>query len=136
MPDIYKPIRDNKHLFGLGFLNKAFYSGVREKLLEVANIMDSMPETYGQDGLSAEDKTVYLRYSLERNGRTIGEWFILEKDMSGDKHLQAFGLVRLSGNYPELGYINIAELHTRKDLKIDLDFKPTSLAAIQSQLAA
>ncbi len=136
MTDTYKTVRDNQNLFGAAFLRDAFYSSSRAKLLRVAEIMENMPVTYGQDGLSAEDKTVYLRYSIEKNGVTVGEWFILEKDMTGNKHQQAFGLAQIGNNYPELGYINIEQLHKYKGLKIDLDFEPTSLAKIQQKLAA
>ena len=136
MTDTYKTVRENQNLFGAAFLEAAFESGLSTKLLRVAEIMENMPVTYGQDGLSDKEKTVYLRYSMEKNGVTVAEWFILEKDMTGNKHQQAFGLARIGNNYPELGYINIEHLHKYKGLKIDLDFEPTSLAKIKQKLAA
>lgn len=62
-----------------------------------------MPKTYEQDG-KGEDAVAHLHYFI--NG---SDFYITEKDIE-DEQYQAFGLVSLNGNEPELGYISIKEL--------------------------
>ncbi|SEN75387.1 DUF2958 domain-containing protein, partial [Nitrosomonas marina] len=89
----------------------AFASGIRgeegqfikDKLIEIANIIKNMPQTYGQDGLG-DEAVVHLHYF-----KGSADWYITEKDME-DEQLQAFGLADLYGDGGELGYISIQEL--------------------------
>ena len=126
---------NNKNLFGSKFLKDTFYSKDRNKLIGLAKTMEEMPVTYGQDGLSNEEKIAYLRYVMKKGDEVVGEWYILEKDMCGGTHIQAFGLVQ-AGGYPELGYINIEQLHGTGCVFLDLDFKPTTLDKVYAALAA
>ncbi|SET44351.1 Protein of unknown function [Nitrosomonas marina] len=98
----------------------AFASGIRgeegqfikDKLIEIANIIKNMPQTYGQDGLG-DEAVVHLHYF-----KGSADWYITEKDME-DEQLQAFGLADLYGDGGELGYISIQELI---DSGVELDF--------------
>ncbi len=83
----------------------------KDKMVEIANTIQNMPQTYGQDGMG--DKAVaYLHYFMGGS-----DWYITEKDMD-DEQLQAFGLADL-GHGGELGYISIQELI---DSGVELDF--------------
>lgn len=96
-----------------------------DKLVEMAGIVSSMPQTYEQDGLG-DQAVVYLHYF-----RGNQDWWIMEKDSgtSGEpgQH-QAFGLADL-GYGGELGYISIVELLTY-EIELDLYFRPRTLAEL------
>lgn len=94
----------------------------KDKLIEVANVIRTMPKTYGQDGMG--DKAIaYLHYF--KGG---GDWHITEKDME-DEQLQAFGLADL-GYGGELGYINIQEL-IDTGVELDLYWTPKTIREIK-----
>jgi len=83
------------------------------KMVAVENIINSMPEVYGQDGLG-DKAIVYLHYF--KNGC---DWYITEKDsVVGEPQYQAYGYANL-GYGAELGYISIVEL---LDNNVELDF--------------
>ncbi len=86
----------------------------------------TMPKTYEQDG-KGNKAVAYLHYF--KGG---SDWYITEKDTE-DEQLQAFGLVSLNGDYPEIGYISIEEL---KKLNIELDFywEPKTIGEIKKDL--
>lgn len=90
--------------------------------------IDTMPVTYEQDG-KGDEAIVYLHYF---HGGF--DWYITEKDMSGEGHPQAFGLASMGG-WPELGYINIEEL-IHHGVELDLYFDPTTLGEIKKKLMA
>jgi hypothetical protein len=83
--------------------------------IEWANVIDTMPGTYDTDGmgLSAPARLHYF------NGGS--DWYITEKDKSGNGTRQAFGLAILNGDLQnaELGYISIDEL-VRNGVELDL----------------
>ena len=94
-----------------------------DKIVEMAGVIDTMPATYGQDGKG--DKAVaYLHYF---NGGS--DWYITEKDMEREQQ-QAFGMVSLNGDTPEIGYVSIEEL-IANNVELDLYWKPKTLAAIK-----
>ncbi|OGA98135.1 MAG: hypothetical protein A3E79_11815 [Burkholderiales bacterium RIFCSPHIGHO2_12_FULL_61_11] len=97
----------------------------RDKLLELAQVVETMPVTYAQDGLG-DEAVVHLHYFYGG-----GDWWITEKDIDGGVD-QAFGLVDL-GHGPELGYISIAELVSMRDMDIDLHWKPITLAQVKAE---
>jgi len=79
----------------------------------------AMPKTYQQDGLGM-DSIVHLHYF--RGG---ADWYITEKDMTGNGTQQAFGWADL-GYGGELGYISIAELVSNR-VEFDLYWKAKTL---------
>lgn len=95
-----------------------------DKMLEVANIVSTMPKTYEQDGMG-DDAVVYLHYF-----KGSSDWYITERDME-EEQLQAFGYAKI-GSEGELGYINIDDL-TRINVELDLYWKPKTIGAIKGQ---
>ncbi len=94
----------------------------KDKMVEIANTIQNMPQTYGQDGMG-DEAIVYLHYFMGGS-----DWYITEKDME-DEQLQAFGLADLGGG-SELGYISIQELI---DSGVELDFywEPKTIGEIK-----
>lgn len=94
------------------------------KILELANMVNTMPKTYEQDG-KGDQATAYLHYF---HGGS--DWYITEKDVDGGVK-QAFGYTILNGDedMAELGYISIEEL-TQCGVELDLHFTPCTLAAL------
>lgn len=97
----------------------------REKLRELERTIDTMPATYGQDGLG-DDAVVHLHYFFGS-----ADWWITEKDVEGGTP-QAFGLVDL-GHGPELGYISIDELVRMRGMDVDLHWKPVTLGELKAK---
>ena len=64
----------------------------------------------------------------------VGDWYIVERDSSDEQH-QAFGVACLSGEYPEKGYISIAEL-IASGIELDLHWTPKKLCEIEALAAA
>ena len=118
---ILKPFIAGSQLNALG---KACYGEEKQffynKLVEMADLITSMPETYGQDGV--KDPVAYLHYFLGGS-----DFYITEKDnnFDGAGQVQAFGLANI-GYGGELGYISISEL-IANNIELDLYFKPTTL---------
>ena len=81
------------------------------KINEVFETIKNMPKTYDTDG-EGDSAIVYLHYFINDS-----DFYITEKDIE-DEQLQAFGLVSLSGDEPELGYVPISELI---DMNVELD---------------
>ena len=98
----------------------------QEKLLELANRIETMPITYQQDG-KGDDAIVYLHYF-----RRGSDWYITEKDMEGGVE-QAFGWACLNGDVENagIGYISIAEL-TELGVELDLFFTPCPLREVKA----
>ncbi len=107
----------------------------RDKMAELAGIIDKMPKTYETDGLPDAQKPVSLRYF----GPGGSQWFIIEKDRGdpetdgphGPRQLQAFGLADLGQGFPEMGYINIEEITRNPLVQLDYHFEPTNLLEIK-----
>lgn len=97
----------------------------RGALRDLEKTIETMPATYGQDGLG-EDAVVHLHYFFGGC-----DWWITEKDIEGGID-QAFGLVDL-GHGPELGYISIAELVESRSMDIDLHWTPITLAQVKAK---
>jgi len=100
----------------------------RAKVDAIAQVIDTMPCTYGQDGLG-DDAIAYLHYF-----KGSAAWYITERDIGapGDmEQRQAFGMVDL-GYGPELGYISIVEL-IQNGVELDLYFTPTTLASLKGK---
>jgi len=95
--------------------------GFIETVERLANIINTMPKTYEQDG-KGNQAIVYLHYF--QGGM---DWHITEKDIEEDQ-IQAFGRVDL-GNGPELGYISIEELK-ENNIELDFYFTPKTLAEL------
>lgn len=95
----------------------------KDKLIEIASVIQTMPKTYGQDGMG-DGAIAYLHYF-----KGSGDWYITEKDME-DEQLQAFGLANL-GQGGELGYISIQDL-IDAGVELDLHWNPKTLKIIRS----
>jgi len=97
----------------------------RAKITELANMFNTMPHTYQQDG-KGDQAVAYLRYFLGR-----GTWHITEKDMGKGGQHQAFGLADI-GFGGELGYISIVEL-IQMGAELDLYYTPKTLEKIREE---
>ena len=98
----------------------------KEKIDYFFDLIQKMPKTYETDG--QEDKAVaYLHYFMNNS-----DFYIIEKDKE-EEQLQAFGLVSLNGDYPELGYISIQEL-LEVGFELDLEWSPKTLKEIFKEL--
>ena len=93
------------------------------KIVELAEHLDTMPKTYEQDG-KGDEAVVHLHYF--RGGM---DWYITEKDMEEEQN-QAFGLADL-GYGGELGYISIQEL-IDNGVELDLYWEPKTLAEVKA----
>lgn len=105
-----------------------------QKVEAMANVIDTMPETYGQDGMG-DNAIAYLHYQIRHPRYQDADWYVTEKDVIKDDQIQAFGLVQLGSNRPELGYINLVELCGMDLVTMDLDFTPAALSDIRKILA-
>lgn len=93
----------------------------KQKVMDMARLIKTMPKTYDQDGSSME-AVAYLHYF------TSGfDWYITEKDMAGDGTSQAFGLAIVFER--ELGYISLREI-VANGAELDLHFTQTTLSAL------
>ena len=92
-------------------------------LNEMGNIIEQMPlsTTQGNGG----DSIVHLHYYCGGN-----DWWITQKDIAGPQ-LQAFGVVSLSSNYPEFGYISIETLRMQPYVELDFNWVPKKLNEIE-----
>ncbi len=89
-----------------------------DKLVEMAEIITTMPVTYQTDG-QGDQAIAQLHYF------TAGcDWYITERDCETEK-LQAFGKANL-GHGAELGYISIVEVLTC-GAELDLYWTPKPL---------
>lgn len=100
-------------------------------IIETAERITNMPVTYEQDG-KGDEAIVHLHYFL---GQT--DWWITEKDMTGDGRQQAFGFACLNGwtDCAELGYISIEDL-IEVGAELDLYWTPKTLGEVRKALAA
>lgn len=107
-------------------LNGDEKSYAEDKINEYYKLISKMPKTYETDG--QEDKAiVHLHYFLNNS-----DFYVIEKDKEIEQ-LQAFGLVSLNSNYPELGYINIQEL-LEVGFELDLNWTPKTLKEVFKEL--
>ena len=105
---------------------KEFFKG---KILEMAQIIASMPKSYDTDG-QGNDAVVILHYFTGS-----WDWYITEKDVDtdGKGQIQAFGMV--DGYECEMGYISIKEI-TGAGAELDLHWTPRTLRQIKEKAAA
>ena len=98
----------------------------REKLCELAGIIERMPSSYETDG-QGDRAIVHLHYFT-------GGWdfYLIEKDANPEQH-QAFGLV--VGFEPELGYICLPEI-LQAGAELDLHWEPKTLAEVRNGMGA
>ncbi len=94
-----------------------------DKMIEMAELVRTMPKVYGQDG-KGDQAIAYLHYF--KGGM---DWYITEKD-SEEEQLQAFGLADLGHGFPEIGYINLVEV-TQIGAELDLHWTPKTLDEIK-----
>lgn len=94
-----------------------------DKLRELNARIDAMPKTYETDG-AGDAAIAHLHYFVGGC-----DWYITERDCEAVQH-QAFGLARLHGGEPELGYISIVELQ-RVGAELDWHFEPVPLAVVR-----
>ncbi len=96
----------------------------RAKMLEYAERVHNMPQTYEQDG-KGDDAVVYLHYFSGG-----ADWWITEKDMEAEQR-QAFGYVDL-GYGGELGYISLVEICETPSIELDLHWTPKTLRDVKA----
>ena len=98
-----------------------------DKLVEMADLVSNMPETYEQDG-KGDQAVVYLHYFMGNM-----DFYITEKDCDpeGEGQIQAFGLADI-GYGGELGYISIQEL-IMNNIELDMYWTPKTLAEIKNK---
>jgi len=100
-----------------------------DKMVELAQIVSTMPKTYEQDG-KGENAVAYLHYFAGGQAN----WWITEKDIGTPEEPgqhQAFGLADLFGDGGELGYISIVEILANGG-ELDFHFTPKTLKEIRS----
>jgi hypothetical protein len=97
---------------------KQFYY---DKLVELANIVETMPVTYQTDG-QGDQAIIQLHYFTPS-----ADFYITERDCE-DEQLQAFGKADL-GHGAELGYISIVEI-LGFGAELDLHWQPKKLCEI------
>lgn len=93
-----------------------------DKLVEMAEIVETMPVTYETDG-RGDQAMVHLHYFTSG-----ADWYITERDCE-EQQLQAFGLADLYDG-GELGYISIVEL-LECGAELDLHWTPKTLAEVK-----
>jgi hypothetical protein len=108
---------------GLQGEERAFFI---EKIIELRDLVNSMPKTYEQEG-KGDQAIIYLHYFLGNCN-----WFIIEKD-SAFMQRQAFGLADL-GYGVEYGYISIEEL-IENGVELDFYYKPRTVEEQLTDLA-
>lgn len=87
-------------------------------LKNLENIIEQIPGPYGQDGVPADDKIVYLHYFI--NGCN---WYITERDNWGVQY-QMFGYANLGDDeMAEWGYVGVPELEESR-VELNLFWKP------------
>lgn len=94
-----------------------------DKVLSVQSVIDTMPKTYEQDG-KGNNAVAYLHYF---GGSS--DFYITEKDKTGNGTKQAFGLADIFGDGGELGYISISDI-VSNGMELDLYWTPKTLAVI------
>ena len=95
-----------------------------DKVIEMSNIVTSMPKTYETDGLG--DNAVCILHYF----RGDMDWYITEKDCEMPQY-QAFGWCDLGWGCPELGYVSIKEL-IENNVELDLFWEPKPLREVKS----
>lgn len=91
-------------------------------ITELHERIEAMPTTKQGDG------TVHLHYFLGATDAWITEKDIGDGTDDKGQH-QAFGQISLNGDYPELGYVSIAEL-IANGVEIDLHWTPKQLSEV------
>lgn len=94
---------------------------IYSKLVELANIVETMPVTYQTDG-QGDQAIIHLHYFTQSC-----DWYITERDVEVEQ-LQAFGMADL-GYGAELGYISIVEL-LECGAELDFHWQPRKLCEI------
>lgn len=95
----------------------------KAKLVELAELVGSMPCTYETDG-QGDQAVAHLHY-FSRDC----DWYITERDQE-EEQLQAFGLAYIWEE--ELGYISIQEL-IEAGAELDLYWTPKTLAQVKAE---
>ncbi len=93
------------------------------KMVEMANVITSMPVTYETDG-QGDQAVVQLHYFT-----SDCDWYITERDCM-DEQLQAFGLACIWEE--EVGYISIKEL-VEAGAELDLHWTPKTLGQVKAE---
>lgn len=93
-----------------------------DKMKELAQTFATMSKPYQTDG--QRDNAVAVLHYFGRGG----DWYIIERDSTDEQH-QAFGIACLTGEYPEKGYISIAEL-LENGVELDLHWTPKTIGEL------
>ena len=94
----------------------------RAKLVELAEIVKTMPRVYGQDG-KGDQAIVYLHYF--KGGC---DWHITETNSPDE----CFELCDLGMGFPEIGYVSVQEL-VRCNVELDLHWTPKTLGEVKKE---
>lgn len=99
----------------------AFY---RNRLSDVARLIETMPVTYEQDG-KGDRAVAYLHYFVPN-----GDLYVTELDMD-DQVSQVMGYATQNGHPLELGYNSITEW-IRNNAELDLHWTPVEVRAMKA----
>ena len=92
---------------------------------DLAQRIEAMPVTGGQEDDSDADQTVYLHYFLGAS-----DVWVLEKDVGGGvEQVFAFALLNADYQMAELGYVDLSEL-LLLGFELDFHFSPNPLAEV------
>lgn len=103
-----------------------------DKLTEFEQLLATMPVTYEQDG-KGEDAIAYLHYFTHGGS----DFYVTEKDKTGNGRKQAFGWACLNDDEEnaDYGYIAIDEL-LRLGVELDLYFTPAPMREVRGARTA
>lgn len=93
----------------------------QQLILELEQSISNCPVTYQTDG-QGENAICSLKYFKGNSAA-----YIVEMDVYGPPHLQAYGVISLNGYYPELGYIDLSEL-IKVGFELDFHYTPITVA--------
>ncbi len=99
----------------------------KSKFDRVARIIQTMPRTYGQDGLGRK-AIAYLHYFASG-----ADWYITELDadsVDGEGQRQCFGVANIGHGDTDMGYISLPEI-LEAGAELDLHFEPQTIESIE-----
>ncbi|WP_130537727.1 hypothetical protein [Thiomicrorhabdus indica] len=124
--------------FVLGAIERSEHEYFEEKMRELDEVIQSMPDVYAQDGLG-DDAIIHLHYF------TGGcDWYVTAKDVvnpddgqlvvATEQH-QAFGFVNFNDpQNAEFGYIPISALREHPLIELDFHWEPKTVAEIKKSI--
>ncbi|HCG3427903.1 hypothetical protein [Acinetobacter baumannii] len=96
-------------------------------IIKVDDIVAKCPVTYQTDG-QGDNAICQMHYF-----KGDSDVYIVELDVAGPPHTQAYGVIRLNGGYPELGYIDLDVL-IKYGFELDLYYAQQTVGEVMRKL--